>query len=320
MMQTLLVGLGAGAAAALLFASVSSGILLAVLLFYLAPLPLMIAALGWSHWAGLVAAVTAAALLGAAFGGVLAMAFLAAVAVPAWWLSYLALLGRPNEVDGKLEWYPPGRLVLWAAAMGALVIALALVSYGTDEAAIRAGLRTALARMLNQPTEIAPDGLLHLPGIEDSDRLIDLFVFVLPPMAAFIATLTELFNLWLAGHAVKLSGRLRRPWPNHGDMAFSTLSVAALAAAFAGAFLPGLPGMIARLFVATLALAFTIVGFVFLHAATRGMTGRAALLTGAYGVVVILGWPALIVALLGVVDTLFRWRARTGNPPAVNGS
>jgi len=57
MIQIVLVGLGAGAAAALLFASVVSGSLAAVFLFYLAPLPIMIAALGWSHLAGLIAAV-----------------------------------------------------------------------------------------------------------------------------------------------------------------------------------------------------------------------------------------------------------------------
>src|SRR5262249_39586884 len=54
MMQVALVGLGAGAAAALLFATVVSGSIAAVFLFYLAPLPILIAALGWSHIAGLI--------------------------------------------------------------------------------------------------------------------------------------------------------------------------------------------------------------------------------------------------------------------------
>ena len=65
MMQLILIGIGAGVATALLFASVASGPLLSIFLFYLAPLPILIAALGWSHWAALVAAVTAAAGLAA---------------------------------------------------------------------------------------------------------------------------------------------------------------------------------------------------------------------------------------------------------------
>src|SRR5215475_7705120 len=116
MKQVILIGAGAGTAAALMFGSVTSGVGLSVILFYLAPLPIMIVALGWSHWAGLTAALAAAALLGGAFGILFFATFLASVGAPAWWLGYLALLGRPVVNGGAphMEWYPPGRLVLWA--------------------------------------------------------------------------------------------------------------------------------------------------------------------------------------------------------------
>ena len=55
MVQLILIGVSAGAAAGLLFASVASGSPLSVPLFYLAPLPILIAAIGWSHWAALIA-------------------------------------------------------------------------------------------------------------------------------------------------------------------------------------------------------------------------------------------------------------------------
>src|SRR5215207_9936412 len=121
MMQIALVGLGAGAAAALLFASVASGSMAAIFLFYLAPLPILIAALGWSHWAGLIAAASAttavAILSGSLFIAVPVIAF------GAWWLGYLALLGRPatNGGGSALEWYPVGRLIMWAALIGTLI-------------------------------------------------------------------------------------------------------------------------------------------------------------------------------------------------------
>src|SRR5205085_5398612 len=89
MMQIVLVGLGAGAAAALLFASVASGSIIATLLFYLAPLPILIAALGWSHWAALVAVLSAAGGLAAILGTYFFVAFLVGVGAPAWWLGYL---------------------------------------------------------------------------------------------------------------------------------------------------------------------------------------------------------------------------------------
>src|SRR5262245_26068362 len=94
MVRIVLVGLGAGTAAALLFASVVSGSLAAVVLFYLAPLPILIAALGWSHLAGLVAAASATALV-TFFAGDFFMA-VAVIAFGAWWLGYLTLLAQPS--------------------------------------------------------------------------------------------------------------------------------------------------------------------------------------------------------------------------------
>src|ERR1700757_386746 len=97
MMQVFLIGVGAGAAAALLFASVASGSPLSVVLFYLAPLPIPIAALGWRHYAALVASIAPAASLAAVFNSTLFIAFLIGIGLPAWWLGYLALLARPVE-------------------------------------------------------------------------------------------------------------------------------------------------------------------------------------------------------------------------------
>ena len=87
MMQIGLIGLGAGVAAALLFASVMSGTMLSIPLAYLTPLPIMIAGLGWSHWAALIAALSASAAIGVYLGGIFMVAFLTGVGLPAWWLS-----------------------------------------------------------------------------------------------------------------------------------------------------------------------------------------------------------------------------------------
>src|SRR5262249_15482998 len=119
MMQFVLVGGGARTAAALLFASVTSGV--GFILFYLAPLPILIAALGWSHWAGLAAAVAAAAMLGGVFGLFFFATFLTSVGAPAWWLGYLALLSRPVANGGaaaRMGVFPPRRLGLWGGGPG----------------------------------------------------------------------------------------------------------------------------------------------------------------------------------------------------------
>ena len=183
MIQIVLVGLGAGAAAALLFASVVSGSLAAVFLFYLAPLPIMIAALGWSHIAGLIAAASATAAV-AVLSGVFFVA-VPVIAFGAWWLGYLALLARPavNGGGGALEWYPVGRLVLWAAVLGTLIVAAAVPNFGTDQESLQAALRKTYERILRD------------------QALIDVLVVAVPPAAAVFSTVTNVFNLWLAARA-----------------------------------------------------------------------------------------------------------------------
>ena len=82
MMHLAVIGLGAGAAAALLFASVTSGTLLSIPLFYLAPLPIMIAGLGWGHWAALTAALAGSLALGIFFGAVFLFVFMVGAGIP----------------------------------------------------------------------------------------------------------------------------------------------------------------------------------------------------------------------------------------------
>ena len=148
--------------------------------------------------------------------------------------------------------------------------------------------------------------------------MVDLLVVVLPPAAAVIAAITLTGNLWLAGQVVKLSGRLKRPWPDLAALSFPPLAGALFVTAVAGTFVPDLPGLVASLLAATLTLAFAIVGFAVMHTATRNMRGRSAVLSGAYAIVGLLGWPVLIMTLVGLAETAFGLRTRIAKrgPPA----
>src|SRR5882757_8306974 len=130
MMTTALIALAAGCASALMFASTISGALISLLLFYLAPLPLMVAALGWGPLSATIGGIAAALGLGAIFGLPYCIAFVFMVALPAWWLGHLALLGRPvtngisssngaTPVAPDLEWHPVGRILFWIAGFAA---------------------------------------------------------------------------------------------------------------------------------------------------------------------------------------------------------
>jgi hypothetical protein len=311
MMQFAIVGIGAGAAAALLFASVTSGVWLSIPLFYLAPLPIMIAGLGWSHWAALIAALAGALALAFAFGPVFFFSFLAGAGLPAWWLGYLAMLARPAGTgSAALEWYPPGRLVIWAAILGGLVVVVAIPNFGFDADSFRAGLRHALTHILRVETDAPAGAPLSMPGVSNADRLIDFLVTAIPPAAAVLATITNALNLWLAACVVKFSGRLKRPWPPLAAMTFPRALTIALAIAVALSFVGSLIGIVAGVLSASLLMAYGVLGFAVLHAITRGMASRIFLLGGVYLAVLVLGWPVLALCLLGLIEAAIDLRAR----------
>ena len=311
MIQIAIIGIGAGAAAALLFASVTSGSWLSIPLFYLAPLPIMIAGLGWSHWAAMTAALAGALGLGAVFGTVFLLAFAAGAGFPAWWLGYLAMLARPvaatngsGQGAASFEWYPPGRLVVWAAALGVLVVIVAIPNFGIDADSFRAGLRDALNAIMR-----VNSGTPARAG-SNTERLLEILVNAIPPAAAVLATITNLLNLWLAARIVKFSGRLARPWPQLSSMSFPPLMAAALAVAIVLSFLDGMLGIVGGIVAASLLLAYGVLGFAVLHAITQGMSARPFVLSITYAGVILLGWPMLALCLLGLVDTAIGLRGR----------
>ena len=59
------------------------------------------------------------------------------IAFGAWWLGYLTLLARPaaNGAGNALDWYPVGRLVLWAAETALFQSRLAHAGYVAAPAA-----------------------------------------------------------------------------------------------------------------------------------------------------------------------------------------
>jgi hypothetical protein len=308
MAQLFLIGLGAGAATFALFASIKSGSLISILLFYLAPLPILIAALGWSHWAGLIAAMVAGLGLAIGLDGFVFAAFLFGIGLPAWWLGYLALLARPaeRETPDGLEWYPVGHLVVWAALLGGGVVVLALLTLGMNEEAFRTALRSTLEGMFKAQMKAPP---------ADSARVIDFIVAALPPAAAILTTLTNLINLWLAARIVTVSGRMRRPQPDLPGMEFPSYAPVAMGVAVAGSFLPGIGGIVGTVMTASLLMAYAVLGFAVVHALTRHLNSRLPILIAVYASVMIFGWPILIMTLLGLADTAFGLRARRAGPP-----
>jgi hypothetical protein len=321
MIAMVLIGLAAGCASALMFASIISGALISLLLFYLAPLPLMVAALGWGPIAATIGGIVAASGLGVIFGLPYCIAFVITVALPAWWLGHLALLGRPLPATApeaapaavQLEWYPIGRILLWIAGFAALTTIAAMLTLGTDAETITNSLRRGLLRIL---------GARDAASAGDIERWVAALAVIAPAAATIVAMMTLTLNLWLAGKITATSGRLHRPWPDLKSAELPPMTLVALSVALAFCFIGGLVAMFAQITTTALMMAYGLTGFAVLHTLTLALKSRVFWLCCTYAIVVALGWPVLAMIALGLADAVFGLRQRylRGKPPPLPAS
>src|SRR5665213_227853 len=269
MIAIVLIAIAAGCASALMFASIISGVPISLLLFYLAPLPLMVSAIGWGPFSAVIGGIAAAIGLGAIFGLPYCIAFVIMVALPAWWLGHLVLLGRPvtnaiSPSDGAspvapgLEWYPVGRLLLWIAGFAALTTMAALFTLGADADAITSTLRRGLLRIFS----------IDAASTGEIEQFINALVTIAPAAAAIVATMTLTLNLWLAAKITATSGRLHRPWPELKSTALPSMTLVLLFVAIALCFIGGLLAILALIVATVLVIAYALTGFAVLHTLT----------------------------------------------------
>lgn len=317
----LLIGAGSGLVSAALFASAATTTALAGVLFYLAPLPLCLAGLGWGGMAVLFSALTSTVVIGASLGPAMAVIFAITVAAPTALLVHLALLSRPavapqGQHVAALEWYPSGRIVGWAALMAGLLAGLLVLILGYDQESYRESIREILNHSALK--ELDRDGTLFTD--ETIASLSGMLAQALPAAFAVIWLTITLFNLWMAGLIVDASGRALRPWPDLHALELPNALVLIFAGALAASFLPGLPGLLAIGLAGALLFAYVLQGLAVIHVATRGVPLRSLLLAVVYLGILLLGWVAIVVAIVGLAEPLLglRQRANRGGPPPNN--
>lgn len=313
----IVIAIAAGAASALLAAGVAAGSLLAVPLFYLAPLPVMIAGIAFSPWAALGAMLIATVSLGVVFGRTFVIAYALGMGGPAFGLSYAALLARENKAarDG-LQWFPVGTLILMAAGFATLAVTVALFTMASDYEAYKSAIIAAFEALVTGDGGPAPAS-----GAADAATTGALVAHVLPPMAGVLSMVSQLACLYLAGRAARVSGRLQRPWPDLSTFRLPPVTSVLLPAALILSLMPSLIGLAASVAAATLVLAYALAGFALVHALTRGHSARFLVLSGMWFTCLVLGWPIIAMAVLGFVDAMFDLRTRLASaqgPPAAN--
>ncbi len=315
MVQTILVGIAAGIAAALMFLAPVGGTVLAFPLFILTGLPIALAGLGWGTAAGAAAAIAGTLTIFVALSTMGAAAFLLLFAVPVVWVARLALLSRSAAdaaPDAPREWYPLGRLLVHLAGAAAIAVVLVGILIGFDRQTLTAEVTQALVELFSaMATTAAPPTAAELrPFVQ---FYLAIMPFTVTAMLVFILT----FDLWLAAVVARASGRLRRPRETLWGVDLPGRALVALAGVALLAFLPGTAGEIARVFTGALAGAAALTGLAVMHALTVGFGGRTVLLIVVYALIAFSGLPLVFFVLLAIAEAVFHLRARRfkGVPP-----
>ena len=301
-------GLTAGA----LFGSIVAGSLGAALLAYFAAAPLFLVglSLGWlpAAAAALIGAATVAGIVGYFAAGYFALIIGLPVAV----LCRQALLNR-SDGRGNVEWYPPGRLVAALTALAAtalLAMFTVALLQGVDP---RLEVQRAIEAVLEagMPPDIAERAKEQ--GLPERASQF------LPGFAAALLFLTLALDGVLGQAIAARLAIARRPSPPWRGMTLPAWPLYALGlSCLAGIAASGALEYIGRNLAIVFAVPFLLQGLAVVHAAAARLPGRAVWLAGFYLLGLLMAWPFVLVAALGLAEPFIGLRARLGGGPKEN--
>ena len=295
---------------------------------FVAPLPIMVAALGFGWIAGIVAAVVGAVAVGivdlrpdalAAFhldtvttGGVEIVVFAVGFGLPSLLLARLAVLPATGAAAAAGRTARPEERMLGIV----LAVAAAFAVFGSalDLAIAVAGRGGFDAFMAQSAKQIEPllTSSRPLPQAADPHKLALAFVWTAMAIMAAAELVLLVFNLWLAARIAQMSGLLAAPWPDiprhlRAPRALAVVLAVALGLSFAGGPL-GMGGVITS---GALVMAFALQGLAVIHATTRGKSFRFPLLIIVYmTLLMLMPWSLAFHGLVGLLDAAFAFRDR----------
>lgn len=309
MTQIILISIGAGLLSALLFASILTGSLVAIILQMFSQLPLQTVSLTFGPRTSLVAALAAiVALLFVSGLPSQTLSYALNFAAPALIASYLAGLRNtdfPNE--DLAAWYPLGRILTIIGGTAFIIfILLSLYSGFTPDQAV-AAIETQTLTML------APSVDSGQITLETINQLAVLFVSLFPFVAAAGLVVLTTLNLILAIRIARRYGTFKRPATSIQFLYIPRIvHVVALASLViiwtSGASHPFLTALAGA---STTLVIFS--GFAALHALTNRLSSRRIILFATYGSIILFTFPLLLILILGWVDGLLNLRGRSSD-------
>jgi len=298
-LSTTAAGAAFGAVAGLMYVGVMLGTPGALILVYLTQLPLFLAGLWRGAGAAVAAGITGTLVLAGASDLVGAGIFAVLNAAPVALLVRQALLARRRD-DGTLAWYPPGLLTAWLTGYALVGIGGAVLLMGGPES-LQSSLRDVLAQVLDRMYE------RRLPN---RDEVAATLASIIPGIVAASWMVTVVVNAALAQGVLARFGANWRPSPSLIALDLPIWLAIALGIAAAAVALGGAARFIGINVIIALSVAFCLAGLAVLHVAARRLSHPMMALVFFYTTAALFGWPFLVVAVLGLLESWLGLRRR----------
>lgn len=307
MQRAQLIPLGAGVVAALLYLSVTLGSPGAFMLAYFAQAPIVATGLALGCMPAAVAAAIAAVLVALGSPGVGALSlFVLTSALPVLIIVYFAIQNRIRDgegEDGSVEWYPVGRLLGWLTVLALVAFVAAYLVFLGAENGVRGATETYLRNVLGALRNVQADTAAV-------DQLITTMAAIFPAVAAASWLLMIVVNGVMAQKFLTASGKNLRPIPAYSEIEVPIWPAAVVIFGALVAIFGGNAGFFGINVMLIGTIPFFFIGLAVLHSISAAWPGRLFLLVGAYLFLVLLVWPAAIIALLGLIEHWVRLRER----------
>jgi hypothetical protein len=278
-------------------------------LSYLAPMPLMMAGLGFGMAASVIAGATGVMAVAAVADGVSTLPYLALAILPTLVVTNRALLWR-SAPDGSTEWYPPGYILAWLTAAGLAMVLLAVPLLSGTPTGIKGWVGEMIANTLDL---VAAD----LPP-QAKDQAVSWWTPLFPAMVTGSWLLMTVLNALGAQGLLTRMGQARRPRPAYGQL-WLPLWLALALAAMVGVAAIGQDDVryVSVNLAVYLGIPFMFLGLAGIHQWVRGRKNAGIILALTYGLLILAsGWAIAAMAGVGLVRF---WTMRFRRPNSGGG-
>ena len=303
MSKDLMTALGAGALSALASMAFLSGIPGALLIVYVAPLPLLMAGLALGLSAASLAVMVGIVVAGLIGGPMASILFAIIHGLPVWMITRLSLLRQIHPDGTPGAFYPHGFILALVSAYAAGGFLIVLLMAPSQEGGLMGMITAYLGEIFS----------FMLPTLDDAtlNEMIDAVVPLFPGYMGISWLIMVTINTSIATALLARANRLPRPVMQMSKLILpdwlSWLLIASAAIALVGS---GETQFLGRNLALILALPFFFLGLSLVHIIARKTTFPGTFLAGFYVFLVLIGWIALLVIVAGLTEQWVGLRSR----------